>query len=167
MKPSSSVSLQYMAWHRCQRFSKNLRVASKFYAIERRHEQSFILRAHKCWVLPYKCLLSWLPAAQDLCIPVLIFIYFNKVKVRCTLLQALRICTGLRAQRGSRVIALLFLDHGTRRGWGVSFTPRPLSPSPRKRNGTICTGGWVGPRVWTGAGNLSPHQDSISGPSSP
>ena len=38
----------------------------------------------------------------------------NKVKV--TLVQALRLCTGRTAHRGSRVIALPFHDHGTRRG---------------------------------------------------
>jgi hypothetical protein len=31
------------------------------------------------------------------------------------------LCTG---HRGSRDIALLFHDHGTRRGWGVSVTPQ-------------------------------------------
>ena len=39
--------------------------------------------------------------------------YFTcKVKVKCTLVQALRLCTGRMAHRGSRGIALLFLDHG-------------------------------------------------------
>ena len=38
-----------------------------------------------------------------------------KVKVKCTLVQALRLCTGRTAHRGSRGIALLFQDHGTRR----------------------------------------------------
>ena len=47
-------------------------------------------------------------------------------KVKCTLVQALSLCTGRMAYRGSRGIALLFYDHGTRRGWGVSVTPRPL-----------------------------------------
>jgi hypothetical protein len=37
-------------------------------------------------------------------------------KVKCTLVQALRLCTGRTAHRGSRGISLLFLDHGTRRG---------------------------------------------------
>jgi hypothetical protein len=41
---------------------------------------------------------------------------YKKVKVKCTLAQALRLCTGRTAHRGSRSIALLFLDHGTRRG---------------------------------------------------
>ena len=34
----------------------------------------------------------------------------------CTLVQALRLCRGCTAHRGSRGIALPFLDHGTRRG---------------------------------------------------
>ena len=34
-------------------------------------------------------------------------------KVKCTLVQALRLCTGRTAHRGSRGIALLFHDHGT------------------------------------------------------
>jgi hypothetical protein len=39
-----------------------------------------------------------------------------KVKVNCTLVQALRLCTVRTAHRGSRGVALLFHDHGTRRG---------------------------------------------------
>jgi len=45
-----------------------------------------------------------------------IFINVYKVKVECTLVQALSLCTDRTAHRGSRVIALLFNDHGTRRG---------------------------------------------------
>ena len=52
----------------------------------------------------------------------------TNIKVKCTLVQALRLCTGRTAHRGSRGIALLFLDHDTRRGWGVSVTSRPLFP---------------------------------------
>jgi len=37
-------------------------------------------------------------------------------KVNYTLVQALRLRTGRTAHSGSRGIALLFLDHGTRRG---------------------------------------------------
>jgi len=50
----------------------------------------------------------------------------KKSKVKFTLVQALRLCTGRTAHRGSTDIALLFHDHGTRRGSGVSVTPRPL-----------------------------------------
>ena len=42
--------------------------------------------------------------------------------VRYTVVQALRLCTGRTAHRGSRGIALLLLDHDIRRGWGVRFT---------------------------------------------
>jgi hypothetical protein len=38
----------------------------------------------------------------------------------CTLVQALRLCTGRTAHGMSRGIALLFHDHGTRRGCGGS-----------------------------------------------
>jgi len=48
-----------------------------------------------------------------------------KVKVKYTLVQALRLCTGRAAHRGSGGIALPLLDHCTRRGWGVSVTTRP------------------------------------------
>ena len=41
----------------------------------------------------------------------------SRKKVKCTLVQALRLCTGRTAHRGSRGIALPFLDHGTKRGF--------------------------------------------------
>jgi len=39
----------------------------------------------------------------------------GKKVVKCTLVQALRLCTGPTAHRRSTGIALLLLDHGTRR----------------------------------------------------
>ena len=39
----------------------------------------------------------------------------------------------LQAQRVGRGIALPFHDHGTRRGWVVSSTPRPILPSGKPR----------------------------------
>ena len=47
-------------------------------------------------------------------------------KVKCTLVQALRLCTGRTAHRGSRGIALPFHDHCNRRGWVVSVAPRAV-----------------------------------------
>ena len=44
-------------------------------------------------------------------------------KVKCTLVQALRHWTGRTARRGSGGRALIFLDHGTRRGWGAASRP--------------------------------------------
>ena len=78
----------------------------------------------------------------------------KKKKVKCTLVQALRICTGRTAHRGS--IALLFLDHGTRRGWGVSVTPRPLFTPGKDPVPTVQEAGWAPGPVWTGAENLVP-----------
>jgi len=49
-----------------------------------------------------------------------------KSKVKCTLVQALRLCTGRTAYRRSRGIALLILDHGIRKGREFRVTPRPL-----------------------------------------
>ena len=43
------------------------------------------------------------------------FVFQFRKGVKLTLVQALRLCTGCTAHRGSRGIALLFLDHGARR----------------------------------------------------
>ena len=87
-------------------------------------------------------------------------------KVKCTLVQAQGLCTGRTAQRGSRGITLLFLDHGTRRGEGSASRPAALyagkDPVPIVRET-----GWAPGPVWTGAENLASHRDSIPGPSSP
>jgi len=39
-----------------------------------------------------------------------------RVKIKCTLVQVLRLCTGRTTHRGCRGIALLFHDHGISRG---------------------------------------------------
>jgi len=53
----------------------------------------------------------------------------GKVKVKCILVQALRLCTGRTAYRGSTGTALLFHDHGTRRGERSAWRPgRSLPP---------------------------------------
>jgi hypothetical protein len=65
---------------------------------------------------------------------------YKKVKVKWS-----RYRPGV-AQRVGRVIALLFHDRGTGRGWVVSSTPRPHF-YPQVRPGTHLTGGWVGPRA--------------------
>ena len=61
--------------------------------------------------------------------PVRATIVAVKVKVNCPLVQALRLCTGRTAYRESRGIALLFLDHRTRRGErSLSRPGRSLPP---------------------------------------
>ena len=81
-----------------------------------------------------------------------------RVKVKCTLVQAMRLCTGRTVHRGSRGIALPFLNHGTRRGWGVSVTPRPLFTPGRDPVPIVQEAGWAPGPVWTGAENLAPTE---------
>jgi hypothetical protein len=66
-----------------------------------------------------------------------------------------------------RGIALPFLDHGTRRGWGVSVTLRPLFTSGKDPVPIVQEAGWVPGSVWRGTENLAHHWDSIPRPSSP
>jgi len=81
-------------------------------------------------------------------------VYTIKVKVKCALVQALRLCTGRTAHRGRRGIALPIHDHGTRRGWGVSVTPRPLFTPGKDRVPIVPQ--WAPGPVWTGTENLAP-----------
>jgi len=75
--------------------------------------------------------------------------------VKCTLVQALRLCTDRTAHRGSRGIALLFLDHGTRRGEGsASRTGRSLPPG-KDLVPIVQEAGWAPGLVRTGAQNLA------------
>jgi len=64
------------------------------------------------------------------------------------LVQALRLCTGRTAHRGSRGIALLFLDHGTRRGDGSASGPGRSLPPGKTRYPLYRRLG--GPQGWSG-----------------
>ena len=80
-------------------------------------------------------------------------LFLVKLKVKCTLVQALRLCTGRAAHRGSRGIALPFHDHGTRRRERSASCPGCSLP---RESGTHCTGGWVGPRAGMDGRKISP-----------
>ena len=56
-----------------------------------------------------------------------------KVKVKYTIVQALRLCTGRTVHRGSRGITLVFLGHGTRRGEESASRPGCSLPSGKTR----------------------------------
>jgi len=84
---------------------------------------------------------------------------------RCILAQALRLCTGRTTHRKSRGIALLFLDHGTRRGWGVSVTPRSLFTPGKDPVPIVQEAGWAPGPFWTGSENLA--STGIRSPDSP
>jgi len=74
----------------------------------------------------------------------------------CTLVQALRLFTGHTTHRGSRGIAVLFLEHGTRRGWAVSIMPRPPFNPGKDPVPSVQEAGWTPGPVWTGVENLAP-----------
>ena len=77
-------------------------------------------------------------------------------RLKCTLVQSLRLCTGHMAHRGSRDIALPFHDHGTRRGWEVSIMPWPLFTPGKDPVSTVQEAGWAPGPVWTGTEYLTP-----------
>ena len=109
-------------------------------------------RAVKTRICSFRLLLMYICGSRTntnfLFIPV-------KVKVKCTLVQALRLCTGRTAHRRSRGIALSFLDHGTRRWWRISVTPRPLFAPGKDPVPIVQEAGWVPGPVCTGAENLT------------
>ena len=78
------------------------------------------------------------------------------LKVKVTLVQALRLCTGRTAHRGSRGLALPFHDHDTRWGLGVSVTPQPLFTPGKEPVPNVQEAGWAPGPVWTAAENLAP-----------
>ena len=103
--------------------------------------------------VPWHCLLYYLLFFGSNCIST-ISANVSYKKVNCTLVQALRLCTGHTAHRRSRGIALPFLNHKTRRGWGVRVTPRPLFTPGKDPVPIVQEAGWVPGPVWTGAENL-------------
>ena len=85
-----------------------------------------------------------------------LILFLSKGKVKVTHVQALRLCTGCKAHRGSRGIALLLHYHGTRRRWGVSVTPRPLFTPGKDPVPIVQEAVWAPGPVWTGAENIAP-----------
>jgi len=79
---------------------------------------------------------------------------YKKVKVKWS-----RYRPGV-AHRVGRGIALPFHDHGTRRGWVVSSTPRLLFNTGKDPVPILQEAGWAPGTVWMG-GKSRPHQDSI------
>jgi len=80
----------------------------------------------------------------------------GKGKGNWTLVQALSLCTCRMANRGSRGIVLLFLDHGTSREWGVSVTPRPLFTHGKDPVPILQEAGWAQGRSGQVRKNLAP-----------
>ena len=59
--------------------------------------------------------------------------FFFLHRIMCTPAQTLSLCTGRTARKGSRGIALLFLDHGTRKGEGSASRPGLSLPPGKTR----------------------------------
>ena len=83
-------------------------------------------------------------------------LYMLLCKVKCTLVQALRLCTVRMAHRGSRGIALPSHDHGTRRGWEVSVMPWPLFTPGKDPVPIVQEAGWAPGPIWTSAEKIDP-----------
>jgi hypothetical protein len=79
----------------------------------------------------------------------------GKSKIKVTLVQALRLCTGHTTHRGSRGIALLFHDHGIRRWWWVIVTPWPLFTRGKDSVPIVQEDRWAPGPIRTGAKNLT------------
>jgi len=79
----------------------------------------------------------------------------RKKKVKVTLVQALRFCTGRTACRASRGIALLFHDQQHYKGVrGQRHAPAALYPE-KDLVPIVQEAGWAPGPVWTGAENLA------------
>jgi len=78
------------------------------------------------------------------------------IQLKSTLVQALRLCKGRTAHMESRGIALLFHDHGTRRGWGIRVTPWHLFTPGKDSIPIVQEAGSAPGPVWTGAENFAP-----------
>jgi len=87
----------------------------------------------------------------------------GKVKLECTLVQEMRL---YKSRTAHRLIALLFLDHGTRRGEGPALhSCRSLPPGKTRYPLSRRLGGSQGRPGQVR--KISLHRDSIPGPSSP
>ena len=82
-------------------------------------------------------------------------LFQSSSSIKCTLVQALRLCTGRTTHRGSTGIALPFHDHGTRRGWGVRVKPRTLFNPGKYPVPIVQEAVWAPGSACTGAENLA------------
>ena len=86
----------------------------------------------------------------------LVIVYGESKVKECAIVQALMFCTGLTAHGGSTGRVLIFLDYGTRRGWGVSVKSRPLFSPGKDPVPIVQEAAWAPWPIWTGPENLVP-----------
>jgi len=78
-----------------------------------------------------------------------------EVKVKVTLVQALRLCTGRTAHRGSRGKALLCHDMALEGGEGSASRPGHSLPPGKDPVPIVQEAGWAPGPIWTSAENLA------------
>jgi len=98
--------------------------SNKYVAFRFSH-QNHLCISHACLILH--------SSPSTSCCSQSITVHLCKGEVKCNLVHTLRLCTGRTAHRGSRRIALLFLDHGTRRGEGSASRPGRSLPPEKTR----------------------------------
>ena len=80
---------------------------------------------------------------------------FSFTHSRCSKVKSVPVTDPVVAQRVGRGIALLFQVGGTRRGWGVSSTPRPYFTPGQDAVPIVQEAGWAPGPVWTGGKSRS------------
>ena len=141
---TSAVEPQY--WTQYRGISTHSHFTKRNLAINHNHESRHISYCHLTNIR-FTQLQKWSFFPPKITVKV--------VKIKCTLVQALRICTERTAHRGSRDIALLFYGHGIRRGWRVSVRPQPLFTPGKDLVPILQEAGWAPGQVWTVAENLA------------
>jgi len=102
---------RYLTRHFFNDFTTNEDIATKFEAdlphcVRNVKEKNVLLIKFRCNIFIGVRIIKEMPGS----------VKSGTLCIQCTFVQALRLCTGRTAHRGSRGIALTFLDHGTRRG---------------------------------------------------
>jgi len=75
--------------------------------------------------------------------------------------------TGYESRGGVEKEPRIFFNLDAKLGWMVNATLWPFYPRKTDTLPTVEEAVWAPLPIWTGAENLSPHQDSIPGASSP
>ena len=113
-----------------------------------------VVSCHTDWATQPTCIYIYTHTQKGLLLLLLLLLLHIK-KVKWS-----RYRPGL-AQRVGRGIALLFHNHGSRRGWVVSNRPRPNVTPGKDPVPFLQEAGWAPEPVWT-CGKSHSHRDSIA-----
>ena len=98
-----------------------------------------------------------MPPSSSLLVSICYIICMSNVTYICyiLILKSVPVTDPVVARKVGRGITLLFHDHGTRRGWVVSSTPRSYITSGKDPVPIVQEAGWAPVPIWTG-GKFSP-----------